>query len=210
MSEEAVAEAETSTQEEKAVETEQQETRTVPLKAYEEERRKRQEAEYQATWVQQQWQAMQQKPQADDTVDDYEDDEEKQLERKLEQKIERRLQKQTEEAYLASRPEAAEIIKQKLPGILQKHKYLSAAIDNASNRYQAAMDIIERYAPQEDVSKQTQKVDEKLEKNQSMPGNPNGVPKTGSMSGLDRVKEMDRREFSLYRAKLRGRAPNIR
>lgn len=205
---EAVAEAEIkqeSVQEEQQVTEVKEEKRQVPLDALEAERKKRQDAEYQAKWYQQQMATLQQQqPQKQDDEDEYT----KQIKAEIRRDISLENQTKVEGQYLAEHPEVAEAIQTKLGPILQKKPHLSYAIQNADNRYAEAIDIIEKYSPK--VASDS--VKKKIEQNQTMPGSPASTGKSGGVSKSEMLNRMrkNKREFSQYRAQLRGTTPNIR
>ncbi|MEN8236132.1 MAG: hypothetical protein ABFQ95_01065 [Pseudomonadota bacterium] len=207
---EAVAEAETTQEAPQAQETQteepKEEKKQVPLDALQAERKKRQDAEYQAKWYQQQMAAFQQKqtqPEADD-----EDEYTKQIKSELRQELRQDYQNRVEKQYLANNPQAAEAIEAHLQSILTSKPHLSYSIQYAENRYEAAMDIIEKYSPKA----ASDSVKKKIEQSQKMPGSPASTGKSGGVGKsemLDRMKK-NKKEFSQYRAQLRGTSPNIR
>ncbi len=203
---EAAAEAET-TQEAPKEESQtepKEEKKQVPLEALEAERKKRQEAEYQAKWYQEQIaRASQAKQEPEQDEDEYT----KQIKQEIRQELRQELQNKSEQQFLASHPEAAHAIETKLAPILQQKPHLAYSIQYAENRYEAAMDLIEKYSPKA----ASESVKKKIEDSSKKPGSPASTGKAGGIGKsemLDRMKK-NRREFSHYRAQLRGRQPNI-
>lgn len=179
------------------------------------ERRKRQEAEAYNKYMQQQMVAYQsqvhtRQPEPQDDEDEYT----KELKQYTEQRIQHGIKQTVEQQFIHQNPQLVEIdpvsgrtwLEEKLEPILRKKPYLAQAIQSAENRYARALEIIDDYTPKS-IANDTRK---KLEENQQKPGNPAGVAKSGNMGKLEALKNMSRKEFSEYRAKMRGRAPNIR
>lgn len=195
---ESAAEAETQAEElvAEAKEAAPEQERMVPLKALEEERRKRQELEYQAQWMQQQMQSVQsplqgQQGQPAEDEDDYT----REIMTRMEQKFRDKMEKQ----YLAQHPDALNRIQSELTPILQKKPWLAAAIQNAENRYQAAMEIINDYAPKREDDTTKRMVD-----NAEKPRSPaQGAVKGGSVSRLEMMSKMSPGEFGQWRDQLR-------
>lgn len=94
----------------------------------------------------------------------------------------------------------------KLEPILKKKPYLAHALQTAENRYARAMEIIEDYSPKPVQNDTTRRIQD----NQNKPGSPAGIAKSGNVNKIEQLKNMSRKEFSEYRAQLRGRTPNIR
>lgn len=171
-----------------------EEEKTVPLKALQAERRKRQEAEYQTKWLQEQLEAAQKRSPEESN------DSEELLTRgdyaKMSQSQLQEFKRQTlEESFRSQHPEIEEAIQNDLPEILKKKPWLAHAIQNSPNRYQTAFEIIQDYKPR------SQNVSKRLEENQNKPGSPAGIGKSGSVQKS--VNQMSKKEFREYRASLR-------
>lgn len=184
------------------------EKRQVPLDALEAERRKRQEAEYQAKWYAQQIAQLQSQGTQKQKKEPEEDEYTRQIKEEIRRDLHIETQSRLEARYLADHPEVADAIQSKLAPILQKKPHLSYAIQHAENRYAEAMDIISKYSPQP----ANDAVKKQIEKSKTMPGSPASTGKPGGISKSEMLDRMvkNKREFSQYRAKLRGKAPNIR
>ena len=176
------------------------------------ERRKRQELEAQNKYLQQ-YQQMASQYQSKEPEDD-EDEYTKEIKQYTQQQIQQNLQSALEKQYLDANPNILEQdpltgktwIEAKLEPILAKKPYLSSVISQAENRYARAMEIIDDYTPKSSDNE----VRKKLDENGNKPGNPAGVAKGAGVSKLESLRSMSRKEFSEYRAQLRGRRPNIK
>ncbi len=175
------------------------------------ERRKRQDAESYTRIIQQQYQASQTRaPEPKEEEDEYTRD----LKRDTKQQIHAGIKQSVENQFIQSNPQLLEQdsvtgrtwLEEKLEPILRKKPYLAQVIKQSENRYARAMEIIDDYTPK-DLGNDTRK---RLEENAQKPGSPAGVAKSGNLSKLAQINKMSRREFSEYRAGIRGKAPNIR
>lgn len=180
------------------------------------ERRKRQEAEYRSRFLEQQYQnyASQFKTKQADQDDD--DEYTKELKQYTESQIQNGIKQALETQFIRQHPHIVEQdpetgqtwLEQKLSPILQKKPWLAQGIQMAENRYERALEIIEDYTPKSEPRHEEAK--KKLEENASKPGSPAGVAKSGNLSSINKFKNMSRKEFSEYRAKILGKPPNIR
>ena len=202
--------------------TQAQETQEAPQKekaglqeALLAERRKRQEAEALNKYLQQQNQNYQAQYNTKQAVPQEEEDEyTREIKQYTEAKVQQGIRESMERQYMSSHPEMLEqdpvsgrtMLEEKLEPILKKRPYLAQAIQAAENRYAMAMEIINDWSPKG----QSEENRKRLEENASKPGNPAGVAKSANLNQLEHIKGMSRKEFSEYRAKIRGRAPNIR
>lgn len=175
---------------------EQEQEKTVPLTALEAERKRRQEAEYKA-WMYQH----QQQQAASQPKEDYEDEYTKSIKSYVNQTTKAEIQRAVESEYLKDHPEAETRIKNELEGILHEMPELSYSIQNASNRYAAAMKIINKFAPKKSVAETKRKIQE----NQNKPGSPHASGKTQKVSPSERLSGMSRSEFLQYKRQMRGR-----
>lgn len=213
MTEEAVAEApdqETSEPQEMQLEESQQEPRMVPLEAMEAERRKRQDQEAEARYLRQrieQYEAQRAAPQQTQE-EEYDDPYTRDLIKTMESRVERRLRAQQEEATKRSVPNLEERLENELKPLLQRKPWLAQSIANAPNRYERALEILDDYAPR--AAPQREAVMQRMEENRNKPGSPNVGPKSSNLGQLESLKRMNRREFSQWRAEMRGTVPNIR
>jgi len=178
------------------------------------ERRRRQDAERYSKYLEEQQKAFQMQSQTKQPEED-EDEYTKELKKYTESQIQNGIKSALEREYIAKNPQLVDInpetgrtwLEDKLEPILQKKPYLAMALKEAPNRYARAVEIIEDYSPKTYGGEDAKK---KLEENAVKPGNPAGVTKSGGRSELEQISKMSRKEFSAYRASLRGKAPNIR
>jgi len=98
-------------------------------------------------------------------------------------------------------------LEKSLAPILQKKPYLADVIKNADNRYARSMEIINDYTPKATPENENRK---RMEENANKPGNPAGVAKSSNLNKIEQIRNMSRKEFSEYRASIRGKTPNIR
>jgi hypothetical protein len=185
-------------QESQAQEAQTQEEKQVPLKALQAERRKRQEAEYQAKWMQEQLQSAQSNPKANNAEDDGDELLTKSDFTKMSQSQLVEFKRQTlEESFISQHPDAMDTIETELPEILKKKPWLAHAINNSPNRYQTAYEVIKDYRPK------TENVRQRIAENAEKPGSPAGVGKGGSIS--KDYSKMSNSEFREYRQSLRNK-----
>ena len=188
----------------------QQEKRTVPLEALEAERRKRQDAEQERNWYQtqiSQWQQHLQAQQSQTQVQPDEDDDEytKEMKKYVQNTIKNQTKDLMEKTYLEQHPDAVTRIQTELEPILAKKPWLADSIKTAENRYARAMEIIEDYAP-----KMSNNTGKRIVENAQKPVSPaGGAAKSNTISRLDMMSKMNRKEFSEWRAQMRGKKPNI-
>ena len=176
----------------------QQEDKSVPLAALKAERKKRQEAEYQAQWMQKQLEDAQRISQQKPVEDDGDDLLTKADYSKMTQAQLAEFKRQTlEESFLSQNPDLVDAIETDLPEILKKKPWLAHAINNSSNRYQTAYEVIKDYKPK------GENVKRKIAANSEKPGSPATVGKSGQVS-KDYTK-MSQDEFREYRRSLRGK-----
>lgn len=173
------------------------EEKQVPLKALQAERKKRQEAEYQSRWLQEQLQTSQQ-TQSQSASDDGDELMTKADYSRMTQNQLAQLKRQTlEEAFLSDHPDVVDLVETELPEILKKKPWLAHAIDNSTNRYKTAYEVIQDYKPK------TENVRKRLAENQEKPGNASSVSKGGEIS--KDFSKMSNEEFKQYRQSIRGK-----
>jgi len=180
------------------------------------ERRKRQDAESFNRILQQQNQAYQTKQ---PVVQEEEDEYTKDIKNYTSNQIQIGIKTAIERQYIQSNQQMLEQnpvtgktwLEEKLEPILRKKPYLASAIQSAENRYARAMEIINDYTPNNNA-----RIDEnsdsrkRIEENSNQPGNPSSMAKSANTNKIESLRSMSRKQFSDYRAKLRGRAPNIK
>lgn len=207
MTEEAAAEQVEAPQEEHVQqEAPPEEPKQVPLKALEEERRKRQDEARRAKEAEERyWRLQEQLEAAKKSQEPEEDEYTREMKQYVQSVVAQNTRTALEKQYLAQNPQCYDAIQNKLPSILEKKPWLAAGIQNAENRYQAAMEIINDFSPKDESQAR-----KRLEENAKKPGNPAQSGKNSNLNHLEALKGMSRKEFSEYRAKLLGRRPNIR
>ena len=177
------------------VQQEQPQERTVPLSALEAERKKRQEAELRAFYAEQQRTAQPPQQKEDDNEDDYT----RQLKASLLSKIKEENRRDREQEFLRRNPDAVSRIEAELPEILKKRPSLAYAIQNADNKYEEAMAIIEDYSTRKN---DTQK---RIEANSMKPGTPTGAAKAAKMGKAEMIANMNSSDFHQWRKQIRKR-----
>lgn len=179
------------------------------------ERRKRQEAEYRNQFLEQQYKNFASQHKVKEPAEE-EDEYTKELKNYTEKQIQDRLKQTLEQQFIRQHPHIIEQdtetgetwLEKKLGPILQKKPWLAQGIQTAENRYERALEIIEDYSPKQDYKVEENK--KRIEQNNSKPGSPAGVAKSNNIQTVNKFKNMSRKEFSLYRAKMMGRPPNIK
>lgn len=194
---EAVAEQPQDQAQEHANDQQQEEDKQVPLKALQAERRKRQEAEYQSKWLQEQLQTVQTAPQTQQEPEDGDELLTKSDFSRMTQSQLVEFKRQTlEESFLEQNPNAMEAIETELPEILKKKPWLAHAINNSKNRYATAFEVIKDYKPKND------NVRNRIAENSSKPGSPATVGKGGTLA--KDFGKMSNTEFREYRKQVRS------
>ena len=196
MTKEAVAEANV----EQAVP--EQEVKMVPLEALEAERRKRQSAEAERNWANEQAQSRQKQ---DEPQEEEDDEYTREITQKVELRLHQKQRAQSETEWIANNPEAVERMKREWPQLKKRKPYLEQSVDNAPNRYARAWEILQDYTPPPQASSEA---DRRVEENKKVPGNPAGAAK--AVTPKNPGEGMSRAEFSRWRAVNRGVQPNIR
>jgi hypothetical protein len=177
--------------------------RTVPLEALEAERRKRQELEMQVRQMQE--------SKSEEPEDD-EDDEEfitkAELKRRLKEATFGNKREVMEEAFCSSNPKAVELINKHLEGIIKRKPWLAPTIDAAPNRYARAYEIVQDFAPREELAsakkfRDPQAEAKKIVENSQKPGNPSTIAKSANMNNADYLRSIaGKPEFREYRKKV--------
>ena len=170
--------------------------RTVPLSALQKERKKRQEAEMNASWQQQQLMRMQQTHQEPEDDSSKYESVTREENAKSQQETVRIIE---EKMWIKANPEKYEKLNQYLPEFLKQRPNLASAIDSASNRYEEAYTLMDALTP-----KQQQKL-RTPEPKKNSPNSPSGVPKTVAMNNAVDVMTMNDKEFNEWRNAKRRR-----
>lgn len=197
------------------VETEEQEVaaapepRTVPLEALESERRKRQDLEAQNRALQE---MMMKSSKTEAPAEEDDDDEEfitkAELKRRLKEATFGNKREVMEEAFCSANPQAVELINKNLESIIKRKPWLAQTIESAPNRYARAYEIVQDYAPREEVAPARKFADPKADakrivENSQKPGNPSTIAKPANMSNVDYLKSIGGKpEFREYRKKV--------
>jgi hypothetical protein len=160
----------------------------VPVSAHVAERKKRQEAEQKAQWLEQQMMHSQQPKQ--EVVDNSDD---LLTVGQQKQHLEEWRRSILEEAYMEQNPEMIERIKDELPEILgdPRHKWLADTIAQAPNRLQRAAQVLNMVKPKKQAAPAPNR--------QNIPKSPQSVSKTNKLSQADRIMEMSDQELEDWR-----------
>ena len=166
---------------------------TVPVKAHVAERKKRQEAEQRATWLEQQLmtsQKQQQQPQ------EQVDENDLITAGSLNQNLAGFKQQILEEAYMQSNPAIIERIRDELPGILSdpSNQWLADSIKTAVNRLERSAQILEMFTPEKVQKRKASPPDRS-----ATPKSPQAVSKTNKLSIADRIMDMSDSELEEWR-----------
>lgn len=169
----------------------------VPLSALQKERKKRQELELELEWERRE-RARQQAPQVPQEEDNsrYESATREDLTRAQNESI-RIIE---ERLWMKQNPEKYEKVNEYLPQFLKQRPNLASAINDASNRYEEAYELMEALSPKQ----QQQLKVASLPKKQA-PNSPGSVPKAAAMNQALDVMSMSDSEFSAWRESKRTR-----
>ena len=179
-------------QEDNAVEQPvEKEEQRVPLATLQKMRKRAQEAELKAQWLEQQYQKVSHQPaqSQEDDSSKYESATKEDLGKSQNEAvriIEERL-------WIKSNPEKFERVNEYLPQFLKQRPNLASAIDSATNRYEEAFTLMEALTP-----KQQQQLKPAQPKKEA-PGSPTSVPKAASLNQAVDVMSMNDQEFSQWR-----------
>lgn len=185
------------------------EQRTVPLQALESERRKRQDLEAQNKALQE---MMLKSSNTSAPVEEEDDDEEfitkAELKKRLKEATFGNKREVMEEAFCSANPQAVELINKNLEAIIKRKPWLAQTIESAPNRYARAYEIVQDYAPREEVAPAKKFSDPKADakrivENSQKPGNPSTIAKPANMSNADYLRSIGgKAEFREYRKKV--------
>lgn len=170
------------------------EAKTVPLEVLKKERRKRQEAERNAEYQQQQLEAIKQAREPEDDSYKYESVTREESQRTQQETI-RIIE---EKMWIKANPEKYEKLNEYLPEFLKQRPNLAKAIDESSNRYEEAYTLMEALTPrqQEKLKQAPRKV---------APNSPASIPKGAAMGMAVDVMSMSDSEFNEWRKSKRRR-----
>ncbi len=187
-----------------------EQVRQVPLEALEAERRKRQDIEAQNRLLQDYVNRLQQ-PAAEEKVTKSEDDEDLVNKRDLKQFRDKLTGEEfatmkreiAEETFKEVNPEAIRQINTHLKEILERKPWLAKSIEDSSNRYARAYEIVQDYSPALMAKKSQSNDAQRIIENSKKPGSPVSVGKTPNLSGADYLKSIaGTKEFAEYRKKM--------
>lgn len=193
------------------VQAEQEQVRQVPLEALEAERRKRQDTEAQNRLLQDYVNRLQQ-PAKEEPVIKSEDDEDlvskkdlKQFRQKLTSEEFATMKREiAEETFKEVNPEAIRQINANLKEILERKPWLAKSIEDSSNRYARAFEIVQDYAPALMTKKSQNNDAQRIIENSKKPGSPVTAGKTPNLTQADYLKSIaGTKEFQEYRKKVR-------
>lgn len=181
--------------------SEASETKTVPLKAVQKERKRRQEAEAaaQRNAIELEYlKAQLSKPKvAEEDESEYESASRKELRdtaSKTKDDVKRDLR---EEIWAESHSAQVEYVDENLATFLKQRPHLTSAIANAPNRYKEAYELMTALSP-----KQQARLSEKPKKRDA-PHAPNSVPKSAGVNQAIDIMSLSDDEFNKWRASSR-------
>lgn len=177
---------------ERPAQAKEHEEKVVPLAALQKMRKRAQEAELKAQWLEQQQQQRYKQPQAPAEEDHskYETPTKEDLSCAKEQ-AKREIK---EELWIEKNQEKFERVNEYLPQFLKQRPNLASAINSASNRYEEAYTLMEALTP-----KQQQQLKTSVSPKKEAPGSPTGVPKAAALNQAVDVMSMSDSEFSAWR-----------
>lgn len=184
---------------------EEQKEEQIPLRVLQKERKKRQEAEMRAQWVEERLNQLtkqidkgQAQAQAEDETN-YEavtKGDLKQYSQTERQEIIRTIK---EEDWAKQYPEKVELVNEKLPELLKQKPQLSYAIINSTNRYEEAWDQLMGHGKIEQPKPAEKK------RAAEAPGSPASMPKSAGVNQAMNLMDMSDAEFNKWRSTKRRR-----
>lgn len=178
-------------------EVEQNEEKMVPLSTLQKMRKRAQEAELKAQWLEQQ-QARYQTPQAPpEPVDDsakYESATREDLVR-TQQEMMRAVE---EKLWIKNNSEKFDYVKEHLPTFLKQRPNLASAIQDSENRYEEAYTLMEALTRKQQTQLRKDSTTTKPAA-KAAPNAPGGVPKAAALNEAVDVMTMSDKEFSEWR-----------
>lgn len=99
-----------------------------------------------------------------------------------------------EKLWIKQNPEKYEKVNEYLPTFLKQRPNLASAINQASNRYEEAYELMEKLSP-----KQQQQLRSATVPKKEAPNSPGGVPKAAALNEAVDVMSMSDAEFSAWR-----------
>jgi len=174
------------------------ESRTVPLRAVQKERKRRQEAEAESyrqevelKYLREQ---LTQPKQQEEDESEYESASRKELRdtaSKTKEDVKRDLR---EEIWVESHSAQSQWVDENLSNFLKQRPHLSTAISQSPNRYKEAYELMTALSP-----KQQQQISSKPQKREA-PNAPNSVPKAAGVNQAMDIMNLSDEEFSKWRS----------
>lgn len=159
----------------------------VPLAALQKMRKRAQEAELKAQWLQEQ-QQKKPEPQEEDNTQ-YESATRADLVRSQEEAV--RIVE--EKLWIKNNPEKYERINDHLPNFLKQRPNLASAINSATNRYEEAYELMDALTPKQQGQLRVQSPKKEA------PNAPGGVPKSAALNAAVDLMSMSDKEFGAWR-----------
>lgn len=185
VAEEVVDQAQEPVQQEAPAQEHQEEK--VPLSALQKERRKRQDAEAELKWHKEQRQKPETPQEPDESLLEAAT---KQDLRSVRQQV---LRDVSESAWIKANPEKAAEINDKLTEFLKQRPNLARAIEDATNRYEEAWELMDKLSPKQKAALKPTAA------KKDAPGNPSAVPKASGINQTVDVMNMTDSEFNSWR-----------
>ena len=171
---------------------------TVPLSALQKERKKRQDAEQENRMFREhqlkQMQQAEKPPEDDDSQYEPVTKADLAKEKKAQEAQYAHMLRDVEERnWSKQNPDRAEFVNEKLTEFLKKRPNLTRAIEDSSNRYEEAWELMQALTP-----KQRTELNKAAPKKEA-PGSPTAVPKAASMNQSLDIMSMSDKEFGEWR-----------
>lgn len=173
---------------------------TVPLSALQKERKKRQEAEWKAQFLEdQQKKATVSNPETDDSYESLTKGEYRQKESASQEQLIRTIE---ERQWMKNHADKIEIINERLPELLKVKPHLAYAIANSLNRYEEGWELLKAFDP---GMRQSGVRTVPRNNNREAPGSPNNAPKAAALNEATDLSKMTDKEFNEWRASKKRR-----
>lgn len=183
-------------QEEPSEQPQEREEQKVPLSALQKMRKRAQEAELKAQWLQEQQAKAYQAPvQKEEDTSHYESATRGDLIRSQEEAV--RIVE--EKLWIRNNPEKYERINEYLPNFLKQRPNLASAINEAPNRYEEAYTLMDALTPKQQSQLKAQ------QPRKEAPNAPGGVPKSAALNEAVDVMNMSDAEYQTWRQSKRRR-----
>lgn len=175
--------------------------KSVPLQSHIKMRKRAQEAEDKAKWLEQQLMNQQRMVSAPPVVEDdsrkYESATKAELDQAQLQTQAQAVQIVEEKLWMKANPEKFQQVVELLPDFLNQRPNLRHAISTASNRYEEAYTLMEALTPKQQAQiKPTITNKQPTPKPKAAPGSPNGVGKGAALNETVDVMSMNDKEYT--------------